>query len=85
MYKIFFTNVPLPNGISEPNFDRLMPRVENTLVEALNYAMGRLDYGASVWLIKKPDGGVISRSEISAEYYRRNLRWPTESRTRNPV
>ena len=85
MYRIFYTDVPLPKGMSEPIFDKLMPRAESTEGEALNHAMRRLDDGASVWLIKKPDGDVISRSEISAEYYRRNLRWPTESKTRNPA
>ncbi|HTN95060.1 MAG TPA: hypothetical protein VMJ33_10790 [Gallionella sp.] len=83
MYEIFYTDAPLPKGMSEPNFDGLMPRVERTEGEALNYAMKLLDYGASVWHIKKPEGGVIERSEISAEYNRRNLKWPTESRTRN--
>ncbi|MGA7748868.1 MAG: hypothetical protein WCA63_01845 [Gallionella sp.] len=83
MYEIFYTDVPLQKGMSEPNFDRLMPRAENTEGEALNNAMQLLDYGASVWHIKKPEGGVIGRGEILAEYYRRNLKWPTESRTRN--
>ncbi len=83
MFRVYFTDLPLRNGLVEPNFDLLMPKDRSTEEDAIDVAMQLLGSGASVWRILKPDGRIISRGEISAEYYRRNLRWPTEYRTQN--
>jgi hypothetical protein len=85
MFRVYYTDTPLPNSLVEPNFAMLMPWDRSSEKEAIDVAMQLLGGGASVWRIQKPDGRVISRGEISAEYFRRNLRWPNEYRTQKPA
>lgn len=79
MFNIFFTDIPLQNGFTEPNLESLIPHARDTEEEALNVAMQLLNRGSIVWRINGPDGFAMNREQIRWEFFHGFQRWPAEN------
>ncbi len=65
-YKVFHTDVPLPAGVKEPDYSRLITFAHDTLDEALARASALIKVGAVVWKIEGPSGAVeMDRAQVA--------------------
>ncbi len=63
-YKVFYTDVPLPTGVKEPDFSKLILPTFGTIDAALLDACARIKQGAVVWKIEGPQGLVMDRAQV---------------------
>jgi hypothetical protein len=75
LYKVFYTDVPLPIGMNEPDFSRLMPFAFPTLNEAVKKAGLLLELGAVVWKIDGLNGVEMDRAAIERVCGKEKLRF----------
>jgi hypothetical protein len=82
-YKVYYTDVPLPPGVSEPNFFNLIPFAFDTRDLALEKAFKMIEHGAIVWKIEAPNGIEMSRTQIERafEVKKRAALWPPATAT----
>ena len=66
MYRIFFTDVPLPAGQSEPDYSQLMPLEYPTAQEAARRAVVFVRQGYIVWKIDGPNGFFVNWQALEA-------------------
>ena len=76
LYRVFYTDQPLPQGQPEPDYARLVLFGCDTKDEALDFAFNLLGARASaphaiVWKIEGPSGFVLERRAIDWECLRR--------------
>ena len=77
-YKVFYTDVPLPQGISEPNFELLIALEFHSEQKALEDAFAKLGRNCIVWKIEGLDGVLYERQEINRRFFERTGRWPSQ-------
>jgi hypothetical protein len=65
-YKVFYTDVPLPHGMSKPDLARLIPLQFATRELAVTKAREMIKRGAIVWKIEGPDGFEMSREQVES-------------------
>ncbi len=75
-YRVFYTDQPLPEERSEPDYARLVLVGYDTKDDAIDFACRLLGARAGtphaiVWKIEGPNGFVLERGAIELEYLRR--------------
>lgn len=76
LYRVFYTDQPLPQGERAPEYKRLILVGYDTKDDALDFACGLIGTRATkphttVWKIEGPEGFVMERKAIEWEYLRR--------------
>ncbi|MEO7728031.1 MAG: hypothetical protein ABIS45_12315 [Burkholderiales bacterium] len=66
MYRIYFTDVPLPPGLSEPDYNQLLPLEYATAEEAATRAVLFVRKGYIVWKIEGPNGFFVNWQALEA-------------------
>ena len=69
-YSLLYTDVPTPSK-GPPDFRRMMPVISDSMGTSINAACALIRRGAVVWQIKGSEGFAMERSDIEAEYWRR--------------
>ena len=69
--RVFYTDVKLPQGVTQPNFSQLMPIICETGELATERAIDLITRGAVMWKIEGPNGLLVDRSAVEKEYARR--------------
>ncbi len=67
-YKVFYTDTPLPPGVTVPDFSMILPFEFVTKDEALNKAFKLIHSGAIVWKIDGPGGYHLDRPAVETAY-----------------
>ncbi len=67
-YRVFYTDVKLPSGQSQPDFSKLAPFAFDSLNVALEKAFVLIEHRAIVWKIDGPDGFQMSRAQVENAY-----------------
>ena len=63
-YRVFYTDVPLRSGMSQPDFSKLIPFSFDTRDLAVTKACEMIKHGAVVWKIDGPNGTEMTRTQI---------------------
>jgi hypothetical protein len=63
-YRVFYTDVPLPPGMSQPDFSKLITPSFDAVDAALAKACALIKGGAVVWKIEGPRGVEMDRAQI---------------------
>jgi hypothetical protein len=66
MYKIYFTDVPLPPGKSEPDYSGMMPLEYESAEEAARRAVLFVRKGYIVWKVEGPNGFFVNWQALEA-------------------
>lgn len=66
--KVFYTDVALPPGVTQPDLARLIPFVFNAREVAIEKAFELIKRGAIVWRLEGPNGFVMSKDDIESAY-----------------
>ncbi|MBI5891222.1 MAG: hypothetical protein HZB47_11190 [Nitrosomonadales bacterium] len=67
VYKVFYTDTPLPAD-TKPDFTYVMPLDFVSRDEALAKAFKLIFSGAIVWKIEGPEGFYLDRADVEREY-----------------
>ena len=78
-YKIYFTDVKLPSGQSQPDFKTLIPFKYDEKEIAIDQAckMMEMNRNVIVWKITGPNNFLMNRKDVERVYY-----WRTGKRAR---
>jgi hypothetical protein len=73
-YKVLYTDVALPPGVSQPDFSKLIPLSFDTRDVAVKKACELIKRGAVVWKIEGPNGVEMTRAQIEEACESDNLK-----------
>ncbi|MEJ1958429.1 MAG: hypothetical protein WDM70_02350 [Nitrosomonadales bacterium] len=67
-YKLFYTDMPIPDGGKLPDLFMVIPLEFMSKDDALEQAFKMIFDGAIVWKIEGPEGFSLQRAEVERQY-----------------
>lgn len=68
-YRIYYTDMQLPPGATQPDLATVIPLEFPTREEAMDQAFKLIYHGAVVWKMDGPEGFHLERTAIEEQYW----------------